>query len=163
MAKRPIHTIEKYYDDTDDGFYQLRPDGTYEKISTNGADHSRIVDTDVALASSLVYRDTLIIPAATVTRQVITGFDNFLDGTLAFSVDLTAADTVTVEQSVDLGVTWFVVDPIVNSTGAQLGAAGIISADGSFLMPIMGERVAFTKTGTAATATIPFRALGAKS
>lgn len=39
MAKRPIHTMEKYYDDSDDCVYQLRPDGTYEKISTHGAAH----------------------------------------------------------------------------------------------------------------------------
>lgn len=39
MAKIPVHTIEKYYDNVDNCFYQLRPDGIYERISHGGAAH----------------------------------------------------------------------------------------------------------------------------
>lgn len=122
---------------------------------TNDALHSRTVASDVALPSTLFDNDTISIAAATVTAQVVAGMTNWDE--MTFEIDLTAADTITVRQSMDGGTNYFVVDPINRSTGAQLGAAGVISADGAFLMPLNCSHVSFTKTGTAAAATIRWR------
>lgn len=53
MAKIKIFDRELYYDTTDDGIYELRPDGTYQKTHIGGA----TLVTDASTKSGPIYVD----------------------------------------------------------------------------------------------------------
>lgn len=127
---------------------------TVNVIVTDGAFLTHLAASDISPDSSLSDFDTIIIPQATETAIPIENLDTWDE--MDFTVDLTAADTITVMQSLD-GTNYFAVDPIDLGDGALLGAAGVISADGAFKMPLVGTSASFTKTGTQAAATIRWR------
>lgn len=64
MAKIKIFDRELYYDTTDDGIYELRPDGTYQKTHSGGA--ALVTDTmrSAAFASGTLGSTSLVVAMA---------------------------------------------------------------------------------------------------
>ena len=140
-------------EDNDTGDRYARTTSGWAQVRGSGA---ALVTLSDAPVESLYDNDTIAIATGTVTAQIVPSMELWQE--MEFEVDLTATDTITVKQSID-GVTYFATDPIDMSDGALLGAAGVVSADGLFRMPLIGTHASFTKGGAGAgAATIKWRA-----
>lgn len=99
MAKRAVAAEEMYYDDTDGGLYQLRPDGTYEEVSIGGAKRVRVAATDVSFPEAWKYQDGVSAKtaAALFTTADVSGFCPFDTLTFTKSAAVESA-TVTLQM-----------------------------------------------------------------
>lgn len=64
MAKIKIFDRELYYDTTDDGIYELRPDGTYQKTHSGGAPLVIGTMRSAAFASGTLGSTSLVVAMA---------------------------------------------------------------------------------------------------
>jgi hypothetical protein len=128
--------------------------------SVDGAALARISASDVALESSLSDSDGMTIAAATDGTMQTFAISAVWDYAIVDVGVIHDSDTLTLFASWDGGTTYRVVDPISLTTGAQLGAAGIIAGtldSRAYKMAIhKATHLGFTKTGANASLAFTF-------